>query len=94
MMVEKATDKEKGRERVRDKGHYSKGINTTAVNNNITTTSSSSSNATNTIIHRDIYKREQRLRYWINRVKHDSIPEEDKQDILKFIEYQEQEAAV
>jgi len=43
------------------------------------------------IISRDIYKREQRLRYWINRVKHDSIPEEDKQDIIKFIEHQEQE---
>jgi len=65
----------------REKGSISKDT----ADNNITT-----SNFTNT--HRDIYKREQRIRYWINRVKHDSIPEEDRADILKFMEYQKQEA--
>ena len=62
-----------------DKDNKDKNGNNNSINNNNTA-------------HRDIYKRAQRLRYWINRVKHDSIPEEDKQDILKFIEHQEQEA--
>jgi hypothetical protein len=33
---------------------------------------------------RDLYKRDARLRYWIDIVKHEPIPDADKQDILKF----------
>jgi site-specific recombinase XerD len=40
---------------------------------------------------RDIYKRDTRLIYWIKRVKHESIPDADKQDILKFIEFMQRE---
>ncbi len=41
---------------------------------------------------RDIYKREQKLQYWINRVRTDSmLTEADKQDILKFIDFMQRE---
>jgi hypothetical protein len=40
---------------------------------------------------RDLYKRDARLRYWIDRVKDEQIPDADKQDILKFIEFMQRE---
>lgn len=41
---------------------------------------------------RDICKREQKLQYWINRVRTDSmLTEADKQDILKFIDFMQRE---
>ena len=40
---------------------------------------------------RDLYKRDIRLRYWIDRVKHEAIPDSDKQDILKFVEFMQRE---
>ncbi len=40
---------------------------------------------------RDLYKRDIRLRYCIDRVKHGKIPEDDREDILKFIEFMQRE---
>ena len=40
---------------------------------------------------RDLYKRDARLRYWIDRVRYEPIPDADKQDILKFIEFMQRE---
>jgi len=41
--------------------------------------------------YRDLYKRDIRLGYWIDRVKHEAIPDSDKQDILKFVEFMQRE---
>ena len=41
--------------------------------------------------YRDLYNRDVKLRYWIDRVKHEAIPDADKQDILRFIEYMQRE---
>ncbi len=41
--------------------------------------------------YRDLYKRDTRLRYWIDRVKHEAIPDSDKEDILRFIEHMQRE---
>jgi len=41
--------------------------------------------------YRDLYKRDTRLRYWIDRVKHEAIPDSDKEDILRFIEFMQRE---
>ncbi len=40
---------------------------------------------------RDLYKRDARLRYWIDRVKHEAIPDSDKEDILRFVEFMQRE---
>jgi integrase/recombinase XerD len=41
---------------------------------------------------RDIYRREKKLQYWINCIRTDnSIPEADKEDILKFIDFMQRE---
>jgi hypothetical protein len=40
---------------------------------------------------RDLYKRDARLMYWIDRVRHEPIPDTDKQDILKLIEFMQRE---
>ncbi len=40
---------------------------------------------------RDLYKRDTRLRYWLNRVKHEAIPDNDREDILRFMEFMQKE---
>jgi hypothetical protein len=63
MMVEKATDKDKDKDNKKDKGSCSKVIDGSKSINTV------ANNSATNIVHRDIYKREQRLRYWINRVR-------------------------
>lgn len=42
-------------------------------------------------INRDIYHRERRLAYWLERLRDQSIPEEDREDILRFVRHQQEE---
>ncbi len=81
--------------REKDKDDKSKVNGRTEIGSVGTTTANgiatAATNVTTNAAYRDIYKREQRVRYWIDRVKTDPIPEEDRADILKFIEHQKQE---
>ncbi len=41
--------------------------------------------------YRDLYKRDTRLRYWIDRVNHEAISANDREDILRFVEFMQRE---
>ena len=71
------------------KGNSSKNESSSSKDNSNTNSNSISNNNNNTIVHRDIYRREQRVRYWLDKVE--QLPEEDRKDVLRYIEYMQEE---